>query len=315
MSGAPAVAVDVCIATYRRPEGLERVLRGLDGLTFARTEPAPAVEVLVVDNDPEGSARATCDALRPTLRWPLRYAHEAERGLSAVRNRGVAERRPEAVGVAFIDDDMEPTPGWLDELLAARERYDADVVLGPTLRRFEGPIEPWIETGRFFEDPRYPTGTALEHGGIGNSLVDARVFSGGNAPFDPRWSLAGGEDTHFFLGLHEAGRRIVWADEAVAHEWIPASRANVGWILRRVYRTSNTWGQCEREYRGTPRVMALRALKGGARILYGLATLPIGVVRGRHAVVRSLWYICLGAGHLSGLMGMGYDEYRVTHGR
>lgn len=314
MTGARPVAVDVCIATFRRPRGLERVLRGLDSLRFARA-PAPDLEVVVVDNDPAGSARTVCDRLRPALRWPLRYEHQPMRGLSHVRNHAIASVRAGAAAVAFIDDDEEPAPRWLDELLAVRQAYDADAVLGPTLRRFEGEVPAWIERGGFFDDPRHPTGTALEHGGIGNALIHTRVFADGRPPFDDRWALAGGEDTHFFLGLHEAGRKIVWADDAVVHEWVPASRANAGWILRRVYRTSNTWGQCEREYRGSPRVTLLRVLKGAARIAYGLVTLPMGLVRGRHALVRSLWYVCLGAGHLSGLIGLRYHEYRVTHGR
>lgn len=310
MSAAPRVAV--CTATFRRPEGLTRVLRGLDTLRFGGDP--PELELLVVDNDPEGSGRAVCDALRRELRWPLRYVHEPTRGLSYVRNRAVAETA-DADFVAFIDDDEEPTPPWLEELLKAQRAYDADVVLGPTLRRFEGEIPDWIERGGFFDDPRYPTGTLLEHGGIGNSLIHRRAFARIDPPFDARLALAGGEDTHFFLRLHDAGGRIVWADEAVVHEWIPPSRANTRWILQRVYRTSNTWGMCEREIRPSRRVAALRVAKAGARIAYGLASLPFSWIGGRHRAVRSLWWVCLGAGHLTGVAGLRYHEYRVTHGK
>jgi succinoglycan biosynthesis protein ExoM len=314
MATGEKATVSVCVATFRRQLGLERVLRGLDLLVFEKSA-TPEMEILVVDNDPEGSARAVVESLRPALRWPLRYEHEPRRGLSHVRNAAMASARARSELVAFIDDDEEPTPGWLDELLVVQRDLDADVVLGPTLRRFEGDVPAWVERGRFFVEPRYPTGTELEHGGIGNALIHTRVLDEHTPPFDEKMSLAGGEDTLFFLRLSRAGRKIVWADGAVVHEWIPPSRARADWILKRIYRTSNTWGLCERELAPTPKTVALRVAKGGARIAFGAALFPVAWLFGRHMVVRSLWYMCWGAGNLTGLLGLRYHEYRVTHGR
>src|SRR5688500_10522919 len=107
MSTGEPDTVSVCIATYRRPEGLTRVLRGLDTLTFRRS-PEPVLELLVIDNDPEGSARGVVESLRAGIRWPIRYEHEPKRGLSNVRNAAMASARQRSVLVAFIDDDEEP---------------------------------------------------------------------------------------------------------------------------------------------------------------------------------------------------------------
>jgi hypothetical protein len=52
-----------------------------------------------------------------------------------------------------------------------------------------------------------------------------------------------------------------------------------------------------------------------ARIAYGLAMLPVSWVFGRHMVVKSLWYVCWGAGNITGLMGLKFHEYRVVHGK
>jgi succinoglycan biosynthesis protein ExoM len=313
MEGAMSDSVSVCVATFRRPDGLTRVLRGLDTLVF-RKSPAPVLEVMVIDNDPEGSARRVVESLRTAVRWPLRYEHEPRRGLSNVRNAAMASARQRSTLVAFIDDDEEPTPEWLDELLAVRRETDADVVLGPTLRRFEGDVPEWVERGAFFVEKRFATGTVVEHGGIGNALIHTRVLADRDQPFDERMSLAGGEDTLFFLQLSRSGRKIIWADEAVAWEYIPESRARARWILKRVYRTSNTWGFCERELKGDARTMALEAAKGGARIAFGAALLPVGCLFGRHMVVRALYYMAWGAGNLTGILGLRYYEYRVTHG-
>jgi succinoglycan biosynthesis protein ExoM len=306
--------VAVCTLTYLRPHGLKRLLLGLDRLTF-EASPAPELEVVVVDNDPEGSAESVCEALRSRIRWPLRYHREPTRGISFARNAAVNAARDRADFIAFIDDDEVPEPTWLDELLRVQRRYDADVVSGPVVRSFESEVEPWVVRGRFFEDPRFETGERVEHPATNNVLIRAGVFEGMEEPFDPRFALAGGEDTHFFLRLARDGRRMVWADEALVREWVPGSRARAKWILQRAFRRGNTWSICERELRPSGRVLGLRVAKGAARIGYGVLMLPPSLVLGRHALVKSLQYMWFGAGNLAGLMGLRYQEYKVIHGK
>ena len=73
--------IAICALTYKRPEGLRRLLDGLDGLTFSG--PRPEIRIVIVDNDPRGSARAAYEQTAAVLRWPIEY---------------VAERRPRTIG-------------------------------------------------------------------------------------------------------------------------------------------------------------------------------------------------------------------------
>ena len=302
--------VALCICTYRRPAGLRRLLNAVARL---QTERVGALEIVVVDNDPDGSARATCDEMAGGMPFIVRYAHEPRRGISFARNRAVAEAA-EAEWIAFLDDDEEPEPEWLDALLRVQVRYAADVVAGPVPPRYESPAPPWVLRGRFHEPPRRPTGTPLPYADTGNVLVRASLFRAFPAPFAPSLALAGGEDTHFFLRVARAGHRMVWADEAVAWEWVPPSRVRLPWLLRRAFRRGNTWALLERDLEPTWRVRALRILRGGGRIVRGAVLLPISAFRGWHAVVETLRGMCFGAGSLAGVAGYRYDEYRTTHG-
>ncbi|HEX8692866.1 MAG TPA: glycosyltransferase family 2 protein [Longimicrobium sp.] len=307
------MSVSVCVCTFRRPRGLARLLEALARVSAERLQ--GELEVVVVDNDPEGSARETVAALAPSLPWPVRYVPEPRRGISFARNRAVAEAGAE--WIAFLDDDEEPEPGWLDELLRVQAGHAADVVAGPVMPRFEAPVPRWIERGRFFEVPRHATGTRLPYADTGNVLVRASVFralGGAEGPFSARLALAGGEDTHFFLRVARAGHRIVWADDALAWEWVPPSRTRVSWLLRRAFRRGNTWALCERELDPAFRVRALRLARAVGRIGVGTLRMLAAPFSGTHAAVDALRGICFGAGSVAGLAGFRYDEYRTTHG-
>jgi len=71
--------VSVIVPTMRRPESLERALRSL----FAQT--APMASIVVVDNDPAGTARDTVARLTPQSPCPLIYRHEPRPGVATSR--------------------------------------------------------------------------------------------------------------------------------------------------------------------------------------------------------------------------------------
>jgi GT2 family glycosyltransferase len=307
------VPVAICIATYRRAEGLTRLLHGLGRLEF-QSAPAPRVQVLVVDNDPAGSAADVCERMRAGLSWPLRYVAEPRRGVSYARNRAIAALEPSVRFLAFLDDDEVPEPRWLDELLRVQAAYEADVVAGPVVPRFGSDAPAWVRNGRFFDLRRYPTGHLLDCADTGNVLVRTDVFRDTGLRFDETLALSGGEDTMLFLQVARRGYRLVWADAAVAHEWIPETRTRAGWILRRSFRQGNTWSLCERVLEPGLRVLGVRIAKGLGRIGLGILLLPLSPFGGRAAVVRVLRQMSYGTGNLVGLAGVRYEEYRTSHG-
>jgi succinoglycan biosynthesis protein ExoM len=304
--------VVICVATYRRPLGLSRLLEGLARLQF-RSAPGPVIRVVVVDNDPAGSAAATIRKYEPAFPWALTYAVEVNQGIPHARNRAVAAAGEDVDFLAFIDDDEAPGPGWLDELLAVQRRFDADVVAGPVVPSFEVVPPRWVVRGRFFERPRYRTGTSLDFFATNNLLIRRSTLLLHSPPFDGRFAETGGSDTHLAVRMRGAGVKSIWADEAIVTEWHPPTRVTAGWILRRAFRLGTSLSMVERCVGAGPAARALRLVKGVARITLGILLLP-GIVTGRARGLRAARNVCFGAGMIGGLAGGEYAEYRTLHG-
>src|ERR1700690_4174155 len=170
----------VCIATFRRPGGLARLL----GSLALQQGDVPGFEVLVVDNDAAGSAAAVCEEFRDRLR--LRYMVEPVRGIALARNRAVASS--ESPFLAFIDDDNEATPNWLASLHRVAEAQKADAVFGPIVFRFVEEPPAWIRQCGFFEYPAIATGVDVPWYWTRTSNAYVRRASLPNraAPFDTR---------------------------------------------------------------------------------------------------------------------------------
>lgn len=315
MTATPAEFVAICVATCRRPNGLERLLGALEQLVFDPGSEPSAIRLIVVDNDPARSAEPVHQRRASSSRWPMVYVSEPRPGIPFARNACVRAARVEGAELlAFIDDDEVPDPRWLAQLLMVLQEHDAAVATGPVLPLFEQEPPSWVQRGGFFDRLRYPTGQRMTRAYTGNVLLRLSVFDGLESPFDENRPFTGGTDTQTFLRVASAGHRIIWADDAVVHEWNPPSRSTARWLIQRAYRVSSNWSTCERELHPSPAVKAARVGKALARMAQGMLLLPLAIVGGRHRLVRSAQYLSMGAGFIAGVFGREFDEYRTTHG-
>lgn len=309
----PTVAV--MITTCRRPDGLRRLLLALNQQAFQGA--SAHVRLVVMDNDAEESARAICDALRPQLQWPLDYGMEPQRGISPARNAAITlalAKDPAVNFLALIDDDEQPAPTWLDELLRIQRDHAADVVAGPVYPRFEHPPPEWVVRGRFFEPRTHPDGAVLDYAFGGNVLWRASLCREGGHRFGVHYGLIGGSDSEFFTRLHRAGCKIVWAQTAEVLEFITPERTNARWLVRRMYRTGNAGVLVARDLDGhTFRTHAILFCKALAWLAIGAGQTTAGLVAGKHLRVTGYRHIAYGVGILAGLIGRRFEEYRAAH--
>jgi succinoglycan biosynthesis protein ExoM len=304
----------ICVTTYKRPVGLARLLEAI-----ARLE-VPAgwsFDVVVVDNDPAGSARTVVESfvLESARGVNVRYVLEPERGIAQVRNRAVAETTTTG-WIAFLDDDEWPEPTWWRRLVDVQTATGADVVIGPSEPVFEQDPPAWIREGKFFERERFPTGSVIPFWLARTSgvLIRRTAFAHlGVHPFDERCALSGGEDVRFFGMLDREGTRIVWVDDAIVNELVPATRSNAAWLLRRAFRTGNSRGvTLQLEGAGVWR-RARRVVRGLLDVGIGIAR-AVGAANNKAGRMLGVTHSALGIGLIAGAVGVRYDEYSVIHG-
>jgi len=303
----------ICIATYRRPRGLERLLDSLCRQAFPAGD-APAWCVVVVDNEASMPGRDLIEAARARFPVPLIYGVERVRGIASARNRAV-QLAGDVDFVAFIDDDEVASGLWLAELLACRARFHADVVAGPVLARFESPPPAWVLRGGFFDRPRQATGASAAYPSTNNALVKTSCLRRVAGPFDPKLNLRGGSDALFFTRLRHEGAKMVWSDEAIVEEYNPVSRVSAGWILRRAFRIGAGHSMIDLKVYSSIAVTCMRLLKCFGHAAVGvLIMVPLSLVLGYAGVVRALAFLSRSAGEIAGLLGLSYDEYGEVHG-
>jgi succinoglycan biosynthesis protein ExoM len=308
----PVPVVAVCTPTYRRPAGLARLG---DSLAALEVPPQVSVSWLVVNNDADEVIELS-SSIAGTM--PTVVENEPTKGIAAARNRAVQWCRAHGVDwIVWLDDDELPESNWLVEAFRTQETTSADVVAGPCHPRFEGEPPSWCRAGRFFERDRFEHNQVFpfNHARTSGILVRTSMIPPGPEPFDLRLNEAGGSDRVCFTEMDRCGARFVWCDLAWVTEVIPQSRLTVRWLLRRSYRigTTRSLALVYLDRPSTPRRIR-RALGGVARIGSGIVLLVRGVPEGRVGVIRGLRRVALGAGLITGVFGLRYQEYRTTHG-
>lgn len=290
------IDVAILIPTLRRPESLARAVLSLfvqDGVA------ARLREIVVVDNDPLGSAAPAIAGLQAEAPVPLHYVHEPRPGVATARNAGL--HATEAPLIAFLDDDETAAPGWLAALIAALEAFEADAVFGPieTVLPGEAAAHRSYLQAFFARSGPAASGPIAEPYGCGGSLLRRATALPGPAPFDPGCDETGGEDDVLFARLLANGGRLAWAADALAFEHVPPERARLAYALRRAFAYGQGPAQtCARagDWAGVAKWMgvgAAQALAWGALALpawaFGLGNRAQPLDRAVRGLGKLLW--------------------------
>lgn len=228
----PSASVVICSYSTARLALLARAIQSVQAQTY------PAQQILVVvDHNPQ-----LYKQLIATVRDAVIAENTGPQGLSGARNTGVGLATSEVV--AFLDDDAEAAPDWLERLTAL---YD-----DPDVLAVGGKVEPAWEAGRpsyFGEELDWIVGCT--HRGLPRIASEVRNVIGANMSFRRDvllqvggFNVALGRRGTLPLGCEETevcirstigapGSRIVYEPNALVHHFVPAERGTIRYMLSR----------------------------------------------------------------------------------
>jgi len=272
---APSVAV--CIATYKRPDGLRALLEGI-----AEQEWSGPLTTIVVDNDPAGrQGIAVVDEIRSRVTGELIGLVESQSGIPFPRNAAIEAALSRDVQLlAFIDDDERPRSDWLTALHGALEA-GADLAGGPQLPVFPSTATAdQRATSYYGHDQHLPEHSLCQLQSSGNFMIRASALKPLGPPwFAPRYAQTSGADHDLFRRLEQAGALMRWAPAAAVLEDIPPHRLDEQWLRERVIEIHNGRVRIDREYRSGPQATALRLGKSFALGVQAVLFTAVGLVR------------------------------------
>ena len=311
----PPVRVAVGLLTFRRPDqlssGLPEVTAQVEALASKTGVPS---EVIVVDNDPEESARKYVLGYA-TDHPSVRYVAEPTPGIATARQRCLDEARGADL-LQFIDDDETPADGWLLSMVTTWNRFGEPAAVAGCVRpQYQSPPSRFVEEGGFFVRREYPTGERLSVIRSGNLLLDLRQIRRLGLSFDTRLGLRGGEDTVLTRQLTARGGQIVFCAESIVYDLVPDDRNQRSWVLRRAWHQGSThsflslWEEPRAARRTALRITLI--LGGLARIAVGCARALLGRMRRSIAYeARALRLVWRGRGILEGAIAPTPPEYQ-----
>lgn len=298
--------VAIIAITYKRPDGLRKLLRGLMRQDLSST-PVELMNIVIVDNDPQGSASAVLAEFRNSSRIRITALQEKRPGIPFARNCGMQHAIEDNDYFAFIDDDEYPPQTWLRDLLTVAIELYSDCVLGPVTPVFPENTPQWIQRSRIFEGWKHPHRAQIFEAATNNVLIRSGFIREHGIDFDERMQASGGSDYRFFRQCVAAGMVIHWSADAAVFEDIPRARTSLRWMAQRQIRLGNTFALDARLSRRTARTVKLYAV-GLARVAAGLLGLPSMLLSPRWGTSAAM-HLLRGIGIVTGIHGYRHDEY------
>jgi succinoglycan biosynthesis protein ExoM len=304
--------INVCVATYKRPELLRRLLLSL---MAQKTDGQFTFTIIVADNDALHSAEPVLRQLNANGQKII-YAVEPEQNISLARNKALSFATGDYI--ATIDDDEYADSCWLLNLYKTMLNHQADVAFGAIVPEFHDGTPGYFKNSRAFRLPDPPTGSTENFvPTTANSLFRRALIQDMTVPFDPNFGRTGGGDTAFFEVLRQQGYRRVWCREALVFDVIPPARTNWRWILNREFCRGNIYhrvydrGHVDPQLPQATKIFVLikRAAQRGWPVPFSFMR---GIFKHEHMidVVERLRSCAFYTGMIAHFLGLQYIAYR-----
>lgn len=299
--GKTRIVIGIC--TYKRPEMLKKALVSIGDME----KPMECLfYIIVVDNDPSGSAKGIVEDIRSRIQIPVYSFVEKVRGLPVARNRILYEAKTFGPDhIAFVDDDEFVDRYWFVNLWAFYKYSKGDVALVFIKKKYPAHTPDWIIKNNFCQRykisnrmestllqavkavfrgdnwdfrSKYDTGEIIQSGSIGNCIVNyKKIVLEKGLRFDEKIGLMGGSDADFFDRARAKGVIIQWVDNAVVFEVLDDNKMALLSFLKGIFRTRNYKHEKKSSF---PERLKL-VVRGSVIGFSGFLSIPVNIFRGK----------------------------------
>ncbi len=324
----PAVAtvkISIGIITRERPKLLSRLL---DSLLKLSLDTKFSIIFIVVENNHQKTLETELSRFQTAApSASVIYELEPRIGIPCARNRAVDIAIRSGCDLhAFVDDDEQVDPNWLENLTRALYSRQLDLVGGPmrlavcpeTASRWERVI--WnglVHRQSRTERSAKKKWTANRDGNVmlatNNWLINLEWLRETKLRFDESLRLSGGSDALFFRQAKLLGIRSGWVPDAITCEHIPKTR------LSMAYQFCRGRDQMICSYRAKyPRTSFRMLVRSFNFVIYkclaaGFLLCFSTLNRGR-SLVRSIRILGGVAGRVAAIFGGRSRHYEIVHG-
>lgn len=268
-----SISVIICAYTEDRWKAL------CAAVASVRNQTKPAAElILVIDHNPALLTRATSSLAGPGVKI---IKNRRKRGLSGARNTGIAASQGDII--AFLDDDAEAEPDWLEQLQASYTDDQIFGVGGKIIPDWQGVLPRW-----FPEEFYWVVGCTYR--GMPGESSPVRNLIGANMSFRREvfetvgvfredvgrvgTRPLGCEETELCIRVYQtwADKFLLYNPQALVHHKVPAGRASGRYFASRCYSEGLSKALISQSV-GTRDSLA-------SEWTYTLQTLPKGILRG-----------------------------------
>lgn len=264
--GASLTVIAVTLCTFRRPE----VAETLQSLQAQSLPQDTKLRIIVADNDDTPSGRDAVLTSAQEGPWSIEYVHAPARNISVARNAGLVAAG-DADWIAFLDDDETAEPDWIACLLKTVEDGSADAVFGPSVAEYDADAPGWIQDGDYHSNRPVENGGQVITGHTCNALLRWRGTEWRDVRFDIARGQSGGEDTAFFMVVHQRGAQMALCPEAIVREPVAPQRLSFRWIAKRKFRSGQSFSVSAQG--GTKRVWLILTASAKAGLCAAMAVL------------------------------------------
>jgi glucosyl-dolichyl phosphate glucuronosyltransferase len=246
--------ISVIIPTLNRSILLEKTLLSIAAQNLNQKE----FEVLIIDN---GSTDKTKEVAESCLLKNVRYISEPKPGLHRGRHRGLFESKGDIL--VYADDDIEALPSWLSAIKESFADPSVAIVGGKDIPNYESPPPPWVEQlWNKNEEGKFMTYYSLIDLGEKTKTIDPVYVFGCNFSirkeilflvngFHPDGmpqsliKYRGDGETYVAEKVKSLGYKTVYNPKASVKHWVPSSRMNKEYLLKRAFADGITRSYCE----------------------------------------------------------------------